>query len=466
MGLPKVGDESFYDPDFPTGLAKMAANVPEELGMGYYTEYGVEKLLVTRPEFATTVLQDNVEHYLWAGISYASQCFFGEKVLFVVEGEEWQALRKLLRPNLMKGNLPELCQDVASAASALVERLGAMADAGRTVDMLHAAQAYHLDATGQALYGSKFGTVGVFPEPHPIVEAFNFFLDELPRRSFDPDPAVHVDYSTDNEANRAMWTARDQVHGVVRSAVGQRLSQRRQGVVREDTLEMFIRSYEQEFGRANLTETGLMDKLGANLVELIFAGYNTYVMALGSAVWALAENRDLLAKLREEARRVLNGRAVEFKDYGELKLHYMTFQETLRLYGPTPAIARKVAPSAMPLGEHLIPVGAEVMIPFVHVHQDPLFWDSPSSFDPELHFSSPPKRGTFLPFSDGPRSCLGQHYAGMAFCVALAALVQNFDFTVAPGYEFGLNFNGFGFGPCNAATGKKQVLVNLTRRKM
>eukprot|EP00656_Telonema_subtile_P058368 TRINITY_DN986_c0_g1_i2.p1 TRINITY_DN986_c0_g1~~TRINITY_DN986_c0_g1_i2.p1 ORF type:complete len:271 (+),score=64.35 TRINITY_DN986_c0_g1_i2:163-975(+) len=210
-GLPKVGDESFYDPDFPSGLEKMAKNVPPELGLGYYTEYGAEKLLVTKPEYATIVLQENVEHYLWGGISKASQCFFGEKVLFVVEGEEWQTLRRLLRPNLMQNNLSELCDDVAAAASALVDRLNPLAGSGKPVNVLHAAQAFHLDATGQALYDHRFGTVEAFPAPHPIVEAFNFFLDELPRRSFDPSPEVSEDYTTDNPANRAMWHARDKV---------------------------------------------------------------------------------------------------------------------------------------------------------------------------------------------------------------------------------------------------------------
>ena len=123
-----------------------------------------------------------------------------------------------------------------------------------------------------------------------------------------------------------------------------------------------------------------------------------------------------------------------------------------------------MGPGPMLLGDIEIPVGAEVMIPFVHVHQDTQSWSDPMDFDPEKHFSSPPRRGSFLPFSDGPRSCLGQHYAGMAFVVALAALLQHYDFKPGPEYQFGLNFNGFGFGPCDKATGKKVVLLTFSER--
>ena len=70
-----------------------------------------------------------------------------------------------------------------------------------------------------------------------------------------------------------------QVHAVVKSAVRERLHQRNDRVPiiashkhhhvcmfvyqsREDTLEMFIRAYEEEYGQAKLSEEDLMDKLG------------------------------------------------------------------------------------------------------------------------------------------------------------------------------------------------------------
>jgi cytochrome P450 len=35
-------------------------------------------------------------------------------------------------------------------------------------------------------------------------------------------------------------------------------------------------------------------------------------------------------------------------------------------------------------------------------------------FDP-ARFAKKPRRGTFVPFSGGPRRCLGQHYARMSY---------------------------------------------------
>eukprot|EP00658_Telonema_sp_P-2_P012193 TRINITY_DN14646_c0_g2_i1.p1 TRINITY_DN14646_c0_g2~~TRINITY_DN14646_c0_g2_i1.p1 ORF type:complete len:207 (+),score=32.95 TRINITY_DN14646_c0_g2_i1:183-803(+) len=197
--------------------------------------------------------------------------------------------------------------------------------------------------------------------------------------------------------------------------------------------------------------------------------YNTYVGTLACTLWALAQpgQEGLVAELREEYRLAASSdaKALDWKGFESLDLHTKTFNEALRLYGPAPCIARRVSPNPIELGNFHIPVGTEVMIPFVHIHSDQDTWGGDAErFDPRTHFETPPKRGEWMPFSDGQRSCPGGGYARAAFVTALGKLLSHFDWKPAEGYEFGLGFNGFGFGPVDKATGKKQVNLHCTPR--
>ena len=76
----------------------------------------------------------------------------------------------------------------------------------------------------------------------------------------------------------------------------------------------------------------------------MFAGYNTYVGALASALHVVADpsNVAVVARLRQETDQLLTGDTVKFEEYKKLTYHAETFKEVLRLFGPTPCIARKV----------------------------------------------------------------------------------------------------------------------------
>ena len=45
-------------------------------------------------------------------------------------------------------------------------------------------------------------------------------------------------------------------------------------------------------------------------------------------------------------------------------------------------------------------------------------------------------RFTFLPFSTGPRTCVGYRFALMEIKVVLATLIQKFSFSMVPGMSF------------------------------
>jgi len=89
------------------------------------------------------------------------------------------------------------------------------------------------------------------------------------------------------------------------------------------------------------------------------------------------------------------------------------FLETFRLHPPVPVLNRvctqkyTIADSNITLN-----VGDKLIIPIYSLHRDPKYYSDPEIFDPERFTEenvSSRLHGTFLPFGDGPRICIGKY---------------------------------------------------------
>jgi|Transcript_11230 cytochrome P450 len=478
MGLPHFGDDETI-PDFLEGLAKYLKK-SKSMGkhVGYYTEMGFEWLLVNDAELGTSLLQQNTGHALWPGLIAASSAFFGPKVLFVLEGEEWMKLRRIMRGELLETQVHNFGYDMGGVAQQMMQRLQTMI--GKEVDAYTLVTAYHLDAASKALYGdAHVGCVNSFPERSDLVQSYIWFTNELPRRAFAfMEPTLNVDYETDNEDNRIMKKMSGMAHNVILNILKKRLATRDADLKKggkPDMLELFFQAYDKEYG-ANATAEQIEHELGANLVELLFAGFNTVSGTMTNAIFRLSQEPEVVAKIRAEVDPLLAGkdRPLNFDDFEKMKYTQLVFQEALRIYGPSPVMARMMGPGDTQLDDLTIPAGTQAMIPLAALAIDPRYWKDPLKMWPErpewhddkgnfLRMSR--TRGAFMPFSDGPRNCVGQHFAKVEFCMLIGTLFTKFDFSPAHGYEHGASFNGFGFHPCDKNTQERVVRMVVHPRK-
>lgn len=268
-------------------------------------------------------------------------------------------------------------------------------------------------------------------------------LDELGRRAFHPDVDVQFNYTSDTEDNVLWQENRDVIHDSVLTSLRPRLSGTEKCPVGGDgdLLQQLIDAHKADHPKMTLGKTE--EHLGANLVELLFAGYNTVVNTMSAALYLLSLHPEKQHKAREEVDAVLGGKnKLTWADMEKLTYLDLVMNETLRLYSPTPAIGRKLE-SDTKLGEVLCPAGTEIMMPMCAIHRDPTYWERPDDFIPE-RFSEHYAKCSWMPFSDGPRRCLGQHYARLNFKVALAQHLKHFEYEAVPGHRFKTQFNGFG----------------------
>ncbi|CAH1395677.1 unnamed protein product [Nezara viridula] len=81
--------------------------------------------------------------------------------------------------------------------------------------------------------------------------------------------------------------------------------------------------------------------------------------------------------------------------------------ETLRIYPSVPALNRECMKDfTLPDGT-VIEKGLHVLVPILSLHRDPKYFPEPLEYKPD-RFENPPVNGTYMPFGDGPRTCIGK----------------------------------------------------------
>lgn len=115
--------------------------------------------------------------------------------------------------------------------------------------------------------------------------------------------------------------------------------------------------------------------------------------------------------------------------------------ETLRLFPPVFIFFRKLqTPLKLELENktYLLPVGTNVTVVPYLIHRKEEYFPEPDKFDPDRHLiEEVAKRPSysFLPFSGGPRNCLGLKFAMVEMKVMVAYLLRNFVMTTTDRME-------------------------------
>jgi cytochrome P450 len=186
------------------------------------------------------------------------------------------------------------------------------------------------------------------------------------------------------------------------------------------------------------TGQGMTDKqIRDEIVTLFLAGHETTANALSWTWYLLAQHPTVAQKLYDEIDSVLRGKAPTLADLKHLPYTEQVLQESMRLYPPVWNMSRQ-ALTDVEIGGYIIPKGSEVNLNTYAMHHDPRWWEEPEHFIPE-RFSSEREKQTprmaYLPFSSGPRVCLGNHFAMMEARLILATLAGHYRLTVPDGYQ-------------------------------
>ena len=101
-----------------------------------------------------------------------------------------------------------------------------------------------------------------------------------------------------------------------------------------------------------------------------------------------------------------------------------------RMFPPVPVIARKINHDVQLVTQKcVIPAGATVVIGTIKIHRNPEIYPNPHKFNPDNFLPEKTQNRHYygyIPFSAGPRSCVGRKYAMLKLKVLLSSILRSY----------------------------------------
>ncbi len=219
---------------------------------------------------------------------------------------------------------------------------------------------------------------------------------------------------------RSFRAARASIHDTVAQLVAERTAAGTDG---DDLLSALLAARDED-GRG-IDAVLLRDEV----VTLLLAGHETTANWLTFCWLALAEHPAVEARVHAELDDVLGAAPVQPGDLERLPYLRAVLEETLRLYPPAWGVGRR-ALERRSLGGFDVPERAVLGLSQFAVHRDARFWPAPERFDPERWLAPSAERvprGAFFPFGDGPRRCIGEHFARAEAGIVMATLARTWS---------------------------------------
>ncbi|HEY1710700.1 MAG TPA: cytochrome P450 [Rhizomicrobium sp.] len=377
------------------------------------------QFVISDPVGVKRVLLDNVANYPKTEMETKMLGAILGEGLLVSQGDKWKSHRRLMAPSFD-------FKSIVSYAPAMVATAQAFGDSwsGKNGEIDIADEMTHL--TLKVISGTMFSSDGemlgelVDRSLRKTTDNLDFgILDFVPligpprmKRKMD---RIHTDFMTMDATMQKLIGAREKA----------------QGAAPRDLLDRLIAARDGETG-VSLTNDEVRDEI----LIIFLAGHDTTALALTYTWYLLSQHPAVEAKLHEELRRVLGGRAPVHDDLVNLPYTKMVLEEAMRLYPPAPGLSNRAVLADDEVCGVKIPKGVQVgVIPWV-IHRHRLLWDNPEKFDPE-RFSPERSAGrhrfAYLPFGGGPRVCIGMALALAEAQLILATLAQRYRMRLVPG---------------------------------
>lgn len=185
---------------------------------------------------------------------------------------------------------------------------------------------------------------------------------------------------------------------------------------------------ESTYCGANISEAEIKEEVDT----IMFEGHDTTAAGSSFALCLLACHPDIQERVFIEQKEIFGDstRTATFAD--TLRMNYLerVIFEVLRLYPPVPIIAREVEENVRLVSQPLtIPAGSTVVIAPFKIHRRADIYDNPLVFNPDNFLPENTQSRHyygFMPFSAGPRSCVGRKYAILKVKILLSTILRNF----------------------------------------
>ncbi|XP_055637107.1 cytochrome P450 4d1-like [Toxorhynchites rutilus septentrionalis] len=367
--------------------------------------------------------------------------------LLLSKRQKWHARRKAITPAFHFKILEQFVEVFDRNASELVDVLSTYADSEAVFDVFPFVLLYTLDVICESAMGTSVKALRNADSEYvqAVKEAANISI----RRMFDFIRRTPMFYLTPSYAK--FRKNLKILHGYTDNVIISRRKQLEDGGQDNSRLEA---NDENEFGVKKreafldlLIKTKINDKVLANLEireevdTFMFEGHDTTTSAVAFTLYNLAKYPTVQQKAYEEVISVVgenSAKPVDLSHLHDLTYLDMVIKETLRLYPSVPLIGRRCVEEVTIDGK-TIPAGANIIIGIYFMGRDPQYFENPLDFRPErfegetsVEKFNPYK---YVPFSAGPRNCIGQKFAINEMKSVISKLLRHYKFILPPNLE-------------------------------
>lgn len=356
--------------------------------------------------------------------------------LLLSGGQKWSRNRRLLTPAFHFDILRPYMAINNRCVDVFLDKVEKFAESGEYFEVFTQVSLLTLDIILRCAfsYENDCQTRG---KNHPYVQSVNSLATLATQRFL--SPWLYPDFIFRlTPGGRQFYKDCDFVHKVSEEIIA-----KRKEVLGKQVLETAAKSRYLDFLDILLTARddngrGLTDReIRDEADTFMFEGHDTTSSGISWTLFSLASHPEAQARCQEEIDEILRGRKtkdIEWDDLPKLKYVTMCLKEALRLHTPVPVIERLTTKDMDIEGYH-IPAGTTIDIHLYVLHHSAYVWEDPEEFRPE-RFSPENQAQTdphaFLPFSAGPRNCIGQNFAMHEMKVAVARTLSRFTLTLDP----------------------------------
>ncbi len=376
-------------------------------------------VLLSHPDYYQYVLQHPQKFAKQTRAYQFLRPLLGEGLL-TSEGSTWLKQRRISQPSFHRQRIAGFADLMVRATQEMLDSWESYAAKGEAIDLSSEMIQLTYQIVSRALFSIPAG------EGSKIIgQALREVLHDVERRAHSVFSLPLVFPTVRNlKVRRALATIKDTAASIIKE-------RRSDPGSRGDLLSMLMEARDEETG-AGMTDVQLLDEV----VTILMAGHETTANALSWTWFLLDRHPEVGRRLRAELDEALGNRAPGLEDFSNLQYAGRIIDESMRLYPPVWWLDRRVMEDTE-IGGYLIPKKSIVVVsPFI-LHRHPDYWEEPERFDPErFRPESTAKRHpfTYLPFSLGPRQCIGNNFALLEARLIFACVAQRYQVRLLPGH--------------------------------
>lgn len=351
--------------------------------------YGTDVYVISSPVYVEHVLLKNWQNYVKGQAIKRIALLLG-KGLMVSEGDFWIRQRRMIQPAFHRQAIGALAGIMEEGNRALLARWEQAAREKLLINVTRDLSHAVLQIVLRSIFGEDYAEMS----PH-----FNI-LSTHPERSLEFADAFRP------LAGRVIELARQR---------------RVANASARDILGMLMQSRDRDSGQPMPDP-----QLAREIMTLIVAGHETTASVLNWTWYLLSQHPQVEQVLGRELDALSPSEFPHLDELPRFAYTRQVIEEAMRLFPPGWLLTRRALADDR-IGDYGVPAGTEIYIAPYLIQRNPRLWEDPDRFKPE-RFSPELSRDrhplAMIPFSVGPRNCIGDFFARTEMQIHLMVIAK------------------------------------------